>query len=393
MIRNNLTNSILGIICICLTCSCNDHVESIDFRNESVVSVFEIFSKIEVVQLETSTECIIAEPSVIHYHREHYYILDRRTQQLFCFDEKGGYRFKISNQGKGPNEYNYITDFSVDAANNLLLIMDPVLQYVHFYSSINGQHIKTLRIKADKIMGLNKVFSLNESTLLVTSVNYEQLLFIDFETGEVIRKTISYPTLQKQLNAFAPIEAIYQFEDNVYFMPILTQEIHMVDDLSTKLHFRWDFGKQNNTKKHYETLIGEIEGGRKYTLPYEGVGNGKPLNHQFIFAFETKKFHLAILEYNDSFMHILFNKDTEKAKVFKTFTENVSLYTMCFTADRAIGIERGFDSYFRDNIPELAKRTYNYYNLETINAKYQRIIKNHNPISQNPFMVIYKFKD
>lgn len=373
--------------------SCKESSQSIDLTNDSTVSIFDVFSDISIVELETSPDFIIAEPSVIHYHNGFYYILDRRTQQLFCFDDQGGFNFKISNRGKGPGEYNYITNFSIDESKDMLLIIDPVLQFIHFYCSLTGDYKKTLRVDTGKVMGLDKVFAHNDSTLLVTSVADEQLLFVNMNTGEVLQKSFPYPTSQQHLEAFTPLELIYLYKGNIYIMPALSQKIQRVDGHSFELHYKWNFGKQNNSPEQLQKLIDEIKAGNKSTYPYEGVGSGKLLNHHFLFLFETERYHLAILEFDNDFVHVVYDKENDKPNVFKSFSEDISLFTTCFTADRTIGVERGIAWYFQENVPELANRNYNYFNLETLSPEYQELIKTRDPLTDNPFLVVYKFRE
>lgn len=66
------------------------------------------------------------------FHQDKYFILDNSSDQIFCFDGKGHLDFKISDKGKGPNEYISIQNFFINSFDKQLEILSgdgKVLEY------------------------------------------------------------------------------------------------------------------------------------------------------------------------------------------------------------------------------------------------------------------------
>lgn len=86
----------------------------IDLGREDDVSVHDIFSEISIVIPENKNEYMSSTIYNIEYHNGKYYIFDIKSQQVFCFDDKGQFQFKISSDGSGPGEYIYVAHMSID---------------------------------------------------------------------------------------------------------------------------------------------------------------------------------------------------------------------------------------------------------------------------------------
>ena len=107
------------IFCLCLI-SCSDKTEtkdviSVDLEDISQPSIYDIFSDISVIPLETTTESLIKNISKVQYYKSRYYILDSRPfYRILVFDSAGKYLYKIDNRGNGPHEYIDISDFYIN---------------------------------------------------------------------------------------------------------------------------------------------------------------------------------------------------------------------------------------------------------------------------------------
>ena len=85
---------------VLLSCNTTDQSSSIDLTENQSVSVFDVFSEVQVIKLETTEDNLITDIRRIEYFNSRYYILDERSQQIFCFDEEGNFVFKINSQGR-----------------------------------------------------------------------------------------------------------------------------------------------------------------------------------------------------------------------------------------------------------------------------------------------------
>lgn len=72
-----------------------------------------IADSIEYIPLQTTDSVVIGKIGKIIFWNNHFYVLDRLTETIFCFDNKGKFLNKLSKKGVGPGEYYSITDFNI----------------------------------------------------------------------------------------------------------------------------------------------------------------------------------------------------------------------------------------------------------------------------------------
>ena len=99
---------------------------SVDISNIKEVSFFELFSKIELIPLETTDKSLIKDIEKIVFFDNKYFILDYRNAEILVFNLSGKYLHKISEKVNGPNQYFNIGDFYIDELNKTINILAPV---------------------------------------------------------------------------------------------------------------------------------------------------------------------------------------------------------------------------------------------------------------------------
>jgi WD40 repeat protein len=385
-----------------ISCNPSEFSSSIDLSKNQIVSVWDIYSEINAIKLETTEYSLISEIKKIEYHQSNYYLLDERSQQIFCFDESGRSVFTINAQGKGPGEYHYITDIAIDHKNNQLLVLDPVVQRVHFYD-LDGAFLSSHYINTEKVLGLNRVYPMGDSLLLLASITYEALQIYCLKDEKLIFSDFVYD-VPSTLHAFSPRDNVYFFDDRIYFLVPLSREIVDVSKIQPELYFTWCFGPNNNTEEQIDRLLKDInkkmEIPEYILLPWQAVGKNKILNHHILKSFENDRFRIAAVEFNNDYKFVVVDKNDNQTLVFGSFKEGVRLPYEHMQSDRAIAfykpefgprelsiIEReGWQDYFfgRNNLLYLP---------EILHEGCREIIKNHNPMTDNPYLVVYKFKE
>ncbi len=73
----------------------------------------DISSDVKIVSLETNDNCLIGNVFKIIYANQIYYILDKLSNQILLFDDKGKFVSKLNQSGSGPQEYVKIDEFVV----------------------------------------------------------------------------------------------------------------------------------------------------------------------------------------------------------------------------------------------------------------------------------------
>jgi len=367
---------------------------AIDLNANDEVSVFDIFSEVSVIHLTTQPSELLANIAVVKYFDSHYYILDDRTQKIFCFDEQGNQVFKIDAQGNGPGEYNYINYFSIDTRNEQLVVLDPVVQRVHFFDFF-GRHVLSHTFSFENVLGLSKAYMLTDSLILLTSITYEHLIYYCLKSEKVVFSDYDFSSRGVATFTLFLYNYVYKYNNRYFGLLPFSQQLADFTDIPPVEVFYWNFGKSNNTPKQWDRLLSELENkGEKIFFYHDAVGKDKILNHYIFILAETNLFRLAIVEFDNDYKHVFVNKKEGSAFVFDSFMEGVRLVFSFFQEDRVILAEPpGFESIREKFPPELAHRSYKIYDLELLSNEDRQIIENHNPMTDNPFLVVYKFRE
>ena len=392
-----------------VSCTTHSHEGSINLHQDNSIPLSELFSEVRLLPLETTPESFISQIREIVYHQSRFYILDSRLQKIFCFDENGKFLFRIAAQGKGPGEYSFIQSINVDAANQQLMLLDPATARVHYFD-LDGNFVQTVRIITDKVMGLNRTFAINDSILLVASITYEQLLFYNLNQAKVDTAYYSWD-VPSTLEGFMPGRNVYQLEGRTYALPALGREIMDVSDIEPIPYYTWCFGPDNNSDEQINRLLEEIRGlqpmSAKLMFPFQAVGPGKILNHHIMGVFETSRFRIAVVEHNNQLKHVVIDKQLDKTHVFQTFEEGIimplfhnlhSRYAIDFyTNDTQLAYSEErkarIKSYYPDFPDEAFDRQPQTFTIEILNEADRQIISNHDEMTNNPVLVLYRFRE
>jgi hypothetical protein len=114
-------------------------------ENKSTGKMSLYFKSVTPIFLETNDSCLIRQVDGIQVSGDYLFILDRKSRNLFSFNKKGKLAGKIGNMGRGPGEYGYISDFTIDSQNNIIYIYDTNNSKIQSYN-FNGEFIKSIPI-------------------------------------------------------------------------------------------------------------------------------------------------------------------------------------------------------------------------------------------------------
>ena len=126
---------LLSFLLIIIFCSCGgestyktantDSVLVIDLLSEpesKVTKLSEFAEDVEYIPLQTTDSSLIGGVvNKIVTTDNSIYILNNNV--ILCFDIDGKFLFKLDKQGRGPEEYMYISDFDVSSDNKILTIL------------------------------------------------------------------------------------------------------------------------------------------------------------------------------------------------------------------------------------------------------------------------------
>lgn len=121
---------LLIITIIACVSSCNikpiDNFKCITLKvnlKGDTVKFGDLFSKMEIIPLETLDSCLIMNIEKIELHNNQLFIFDNLRPALYVFDKKGKYIKQIGKKGEGPDEFQVITDVFIDKTRNVILFL------------------------------------------------------------------------------------------------------------------------------------------------------------------------------------------------------------------------------------------------------------------------------
>ena len=128
-----------------------------------ITAISEIATDINYIPLQTNENSLIKYVYDLKPCNDKFYI--SALSSILCFDKSGKYLYKLDKQGRGPEEYTYITDWDLSPVNNLLTILtsDKIL----IYNITNGgfSFSKTLKISGQPH---NIDFGIDQKSILLS---------------------------------------------------------------------------------------------------------------------------------------------------------------------------------------------------------------------------------
>jgi hypothetical protein len=127
-------------------------------ENEKNVGISEFFTDAEVIVLEVTDRSLLVSVDKIYAKGDTLLIMDRRAKGMLAFDTQGRFLFRVGSVGRGPGEYNSLSDFSVDPKNGRIYVLDPNAGLINEYGIEDGKFIGTIRIRDNDKVRTNYLY-------------------------------------------------------------------------------------------------------------------------------------------------------------------------------------------------------------------------------------------
>lgn len=340
--------NVICLLMIILLGGCSQHrshsnisVIKADITNLSNVSLMDIVDSISLVNLETTDSCLVSNVSKIIKKENQLYLFDQRQQTLFCFGTNGNFEFKISDRGQGPDEYQYIEDFTISDAG-IIYLLEP-WGNVFCYNN-KGEFQERIKLSTD-LKSYNEVF-VTDSSLVFFSI-WGDVLIQSLKNDE---KNVY--ELAPSMNVFSQLKRSSVYNDKVRTVTLFDGKVKELSNKGVVDCYAWDFGEANNDNKNIDDLTKELINERysnnKNVSMLDYIGEGKCLNQFVYYAFENTRYKIALMEYRDDFLHVFYDKKENKNLIFKK-TEEGSIFHPCsFTDGVFVYCNQGFVKGSRD---------------------------------------------
>ena len=229
----------------------------VDPLKEDYTKTSELFDDSQIIKIETGENIVIGDIKKLIVFNNLYFLHDHRPKHaLFCVNNAGKVLYKIQNIGRGPGEFQYISDFDIDEQKNAICIYDARLSKINFYDLITGEYMYEKTI--DQVFASG--FKINEETDRIYWYNdgdtYSpfNLIITDLE-GNIIGEFLKYDG-PKDLVAKAT--NFHEFNKNMYFYYGLTDTIFSITRDAVNPFIYINFGKHKIPKKYKKGSLKEI---------------------------------------------------------------------------------------------------------------------------------------
>lgn len=121
------------------------------------VEASDFFTKAEVITLEETDGSLLARIDKIYAKGDTLFVMDSRTKTMLAFNGNGSFLFKVGNVGRGPGEYNSISDFTVDSQNGHICVLDPNAGTIDRYRLSDGKFVNEVVIEGSDNVRANYI--------------------------------------------------------------------------------------------------------------------------------------------------------------------------------------------------------------------------------------------
>jgi hypothetical protein len=342
----------------------------IDLKHVTSISVKEIYSKIEIIPLQTNNETFIKDVNKLLFVNNKYFILDKDQKCIFIFDKNGNLISKINKYGKGPGEYNLISDFELNRFTNCIEVLNPQ-GIINSYDS-TGKFINSYKLPI-RGRGVHYFKNISPDIVAFYSKSEQKNIILYSKRGlKVINTFFEVPKVVR----FSPLQSsgspFSQFEDKILFYQGFTNDVFELNEIGLKIRYSWDFKLNNiNIDKLPEKM--EIPKFVKYLLSNDFV-------HSYLYNYENSNCIFTRFLCGEIWYNLIYDKNKKTYFLYEKFLEKISPPHSTILAPQGV-------------ITVVQPLQINkYLNSEILDEENLTKLKNIKA-TDNPILVYYLFKD
>jgi len=309
---------LLVVICfsMCKQKPQSNDIIFVDMDQPEKASLFDYFSSIELIPLETSQDVLIAAISKIIFLDGKYYTHDPLQSIIHVFDHTGKFIFKIDKKGKGPGEYSHIEDFIINPFSNNFELLE-AYGSVHLYD-LSGVYIESKRVTYPDFGAVHKIAVVDRNThVFFAMFEPKKIVYFNLDEKKLLNEEFEE---DRNITRLAG-RLFYQYHGDCYFSRPIHPIVYKIGSNQLEPAFQFDFGKytregtkgifseesKRNSKKYFEELFAQFP----YVL--------RTVRH-------NDKYVMAVVARTDLFNNrdiVIYEKNKKKSKFISEFTEKV----------------------------------------------------------------------
>jgi len=298
------------------------------------VSIFDFFSKIEIIPLENSENALLNTDRVnFRVSGDRFYFLDTKNNVIHVFNPDGTLMHQNSKNGRGPGEFLTSSAIEINPYTSNLEVLNP-MGSISIYDSLGVDYVGKIDLSFP--IGIHAIHEMviisPDRYLFFSHFDSEKNLFC-YNTTDDTHTSFDYnfPDFFNQLGTMAR-NHFYHYKDTLRYYEGHNGNVWNVDMESNSLTpaYKWDFGE-------YTFDISYIEEGQ--SIQYY-VMTGMRLSAKYVSPIieyiETDQFLTARFKYKGVWKTIIYDKATNSIKTFTKTTEGVIFAPKTITYDNEL---------------------------------------------------------
>ena len=371
---------LIYILLIVLVTSCNKIIDISDKTLYSDLDHYQsipterLFSKIEIIPLETNEQSLIQRISKVIEYNSCLYILDSRQKAILIFDKTGKFISKIHTVGRAPSEYSLLYDIAINTYSETLDALDPMGKIITY--DLKGNYISSIYLPHPP-MAYHLISILNKDSILLHTEPY---ITTDYTFRIFSRKADSITKQfykQQEFIAWNIKGPLQVYKDTLYSQAIHNEVYKIIND-SLYLAYSWNFGKYSYDINQMQ--LPDLTDPTKQMKFYKEVMYSSKIPYTFSFSGQNDKYYYCSIFMKEKMVHVFQDKMSKKDIVFSTMEENIGIFPLSIDNEKIIGITD-------DDWMPLSSLM----NAKNANISNQEILKELTDNS-NPILVKYYFK-
>jgi hypothetical protein len=353
-----------------------------------------MFDSIKIIPLSNKDE-IIGQIDKISVSDDVIFVLDRRlAKTLLSFDLNGRLLCKFGKIGRGPGEYAEISDFTIDAKNQIVYVLDDITQSISSYDALTGKFIKKVRINEDETYSSYNIQYSNGyiySDIYYDTYSSDNRLLqkIDIESGETIN---TYFTVEEYRRSYYHSELVdrnifYCDYNNTPLFSMPFMDVFMALEDEEPVPYLYIHGTDIISHDETERMPRE-EGPEMYTH----LSRLKKISHFFDYFQYGDDLHIRYQQGN-IFKYLNFNQDSYTTTSVVFYFDDMLFKNRAYQwlPEFGCSTENGIYKYLDTNILSLVSEDSKNESLALDKANLD-LLKTVSPES-NPVILYYEFRE
>jgi hypothetical protein len=223
--------------------------ENIDLKSANVINIpnpkadintaykaSDVYDHVELIPLETREDCLVGQVTKIMINRGLIYVMDDTALSVSIFDMNGKLTGKIERLGRGSQEYISISDFTVTAKGDVMVLDGQRKTIICYDTRGSFRYSQQIPFYADALA------CLNDSTIVFNGSSHEaRVLVWDQNSQKLINKYLDY-SIKHSARILKPLMT---YNGEVYFTQEFSSVIYNVRQDGMDAKWFVDFGERN----------------------------------------------------------------------------------------------------------------------------------------------------